>query len=279
MSDDLLAGGEAADNQTPETPTDDGIDHGPPPATAQYPEWVPPEFHAPEKRAELLQALSIDTGKQLPTERPENLPEKFWDDERGLQLDKLVKSYGELEKKLGTKAAPVPEAYEVKLPDGVELPDGEPLSEADVELFKELGLGNEQAQKLVDHFWSQVMPMVAEQQTNLEITKLAAAWNFEVGDEGPPAEFKERLGAVRQWAESNLPKEVVDNLRKSASGVQALWAMMQNKVAPANTNGGVSSKTDAELQAMVNDPRYWDPANDAYRQSVQAEFERRAGRG
>lgn len=276
MSDDLLAGGDTPDNQAPETTPD--VNPGPPPANSQYPEWVPAEYHAPDKRGELLQALSIDLGKQLPTERPDFIPEKFWDPEHGLQLDKLGKSYGELEKKLGSKAVPVPEAYEVKLPEGVELPDGEALSEADVELFKELGLGNEQAQKLVDHFWSQVMPMLAEQQTELETTKLASAWGFEIGDEGPPAEFRQRLGAVRQWAESNLPKDVVDHLRKSASGVQALWSMMQNKVAPANASGMVSGKSDAELQAMVNDDRYWDPGNEAFRQEVQKEIQRRAGK-
>ena len=46
------------------------------------------------------------------------------------------------------KAKGVPEKYELKAPEGMELDDG--LIEASTPIFKEIGLTNEQAQKLVD---------------------------------------------------------------------------------------------------------------------------------
>lgn len=278
MADDLLAGDNADNQAAPppaDTPAEPPIDQGPPPSAVQYPEWVPGQFHAPEKRGELLQALGIDVGKQLPSERPDFIPEKFWDAEQGLQLDKLGKSYVELEKKLGAKAPPVPESYEIKLPEGVELPEGtDALTEDDVALFKELGLGNEQAQKVIDHLWAQVIPVLAEQQGVVERTKLAGMW--EMKPDAP--EFEQRRAAVREWAESNLPHEVVDNLRRSSSGVHALWVMMQNKVAPGGAPAP-STKTDAEIQAMMDDPRYWQEGQDAYRAEVEAAVRARAKRG
>lgn len=286
MSDDLLAG-DSADNQdaplpeeqTPETQqaAEDDFVKGPEPSGVRYPDWVPGEYHDPAKRGELFNALGLKEGQVLPGERPDYVPEKFWND-NGLALDKFAKSYTELEKKLGGKAPDKPEppeTYEVKPPEGVDLgEDGEFLSEEDVALFKELGLDNDGAQKVADHYWSQVLPVLAEKQTELETQKLSADWKVKPDSD----EFKQRLGQVRQWAESNLPEDVVGHLRKSASGVQALWSMMQNKVAPASTDGGqLSGKTDEELQAMVNDDRYHDPSNEAYRAQVQQEFQKRYG--
>lgn len=288
MSDDLLAEGAAPDdNQAAEAPTGeeaptlqqdgDTLDKGPPASDVQYPQWVPSEFQAPEKRGELFNALGLKEGQVLPSERPDFVPEKFWTD-NGLALDKFAKSYTELEKKLGSKApekGEPPESYEVKPPEGVDLgEDGEFLSEEDVALFKDLGLDNDGAQKVADHYWNQVVPMLAEKQTELETQKLSTDWNVKPDSD----EFKQRLGEVRQWAESNLPEEVTGHLRKSASGVQALWSMMQNKVAPATSDGsGVQAKTDAELQQMINSDAYWDPANEHTRRQVQQEFEKRFG--
>jgi len=287
MSDDLLAEGAEApatdDNQAteeqateaPET-TETEVQAGPPPSDTQYPEWVPSEFKSPEKRGELFNALGLKEGQVLPNERPEFIPEKFWGDD-GLQLDKMAQSYTELERRLssGDKAAPeVPEQYEVRLPEGVDLgEDAEPLSEEDQALFKELGLNNEGAQKLTEHFWNSVMPVLAEKQTELETQKVASEWGLQPDSE----EYKQRLGQVRHWAESNLPEEVTSHLRKSASGVQAMWSMMQNKVAPASSDSAVAGKTDAELQQMIQDPKYWDPANEHFRNEVQKEYQKRFG--
>jgi hypothetical protein len=46
-------------------------------------------------------------GTTAKPERPEDVPEKFWDAEQGaLRVDALLKSYRELEKKLSARFAP-----------------------------------------------------------------------------------------------------------------------------------------------------------------------------
>lgn len=61
-----------------------------------------------------------------PSARPDNVPEKFWDAEKGaLNADALLASYGELEKKLGAGATAAPESG-TTLPSDANTPnDGE----------------------------------------------------------------------------------------------------------------------------------------------------------
>jgi len=284
MSDesDLLAVSD--DNpQGEQAPVEDAapdFDAGPPPSDKAYPDWVPSEFHAPEKRQELLDAIGVKA--ERPTGRPEGLPDKFWKDDAGVNVEGLAKSYSELEKKLHQGKTQAPEKYEVKAPEGMELGEGETLlSEADETLFRDLGLNNDQAQQLTEHFWSNVVPMLAEQQGELELTKLANAWDIKLGDTGvkESTELSNRLAQLKQWGNANLPDDVMAHLKRSSSGVQALWAMMQAKAGMPRGDAPQQQKDKTEIDAMINDDQYWDPGpkGDAYRKQVEQHVNRRGG--
>jgi len=196
-------------------------------------------------------------------ERPEWLPEKFKTPED------LAKSYKELERKLGQPRNPVPEKYELKL--GEDLAE---LGEDDIAFFKEQKLSNDQAQAVLNYAIEQLAPELQKMSVEVETTRLASSWNMEAGSEA----FKERLGKLNQWAGKNLPEEAVTSLRSSAQGVQALWSMMQAGIAAGapGTGAPTSGKSKAELQSMVNDPRYW--TDQGFREQVEAEFRRSTGR-
>lgn len=50
---------------------------------------------------------TTSTAETAPPSRPDHIPEKFWDAEKGaVRVDDLAKSYGELEKKFGGQAKP-----------------------------------------------------------------------------------------------------------------------------------------------------------------------------
>src|SRR3954451_9246070 len=78
-------------------------------------------------------------GGAIRAQRPENVPEKFWDnDAGGLRADALLKSYMELERKLGTSgrepepepvsgAAAAPEPNEVVAEQVADAPEPTPL--------------------------------------------------------------------------------------------------------------------------------------------------------
>lgn len=223
-----------------------------------------PEAEEPEVTVDEQGNRFDKDGNALPpeeetaAERPEWLPEKFKSPED------LAKSYAELEKKLGERNE-IPETYELTYGD-----QQVPLEEDDVEFFKEVGLSNEQAQKVYSQLMDTVVPELQKARTETEVTKLSSAWNMDTGS----VQFKERMGKLSAWAKNNMPEEAVSHLRSSAEGVQALWSMMQANLqtgAPPS-GGGNARKTQAELQDMVKDPRYG--VEEGYTQQVEKEFAR-----
>lgn len=206
-----------------------------------------------------------------PASRPEGLPEKFQ------TMDEFVQAYNEMGKKIRDKfnlpegyespdqlleefnqlkeSASPPEQYEIKLPEGPA-----ELSEADVALFKELGLPNEKVQKLVDYVVKEVAPEVREARADAERDRLAATWNM--SKEAP--DFVDRLTAIKQWADQNLPETVVKELSTTASGVRALFNLMQAGYEKRATPGRQEQSTPGfglvDIQSRVNDDRYWNDA-------------------
>lgn len=243
---------------------------GPDPTASPLPDWVPTEYQDPDQREALLKAIGVENAPEPVTERPEWLPEKFWSDEDGMRVDALAKSYNELQTKLGKAAEGPPEKYEVELPDGVELEDGvEVLSEEDEAVFKELGLTNDQAQKLVGHFWESVVPLIAEKQAELEHQKLVQEWGFETADQDA---YRQRLGAIKEWGEANLPKEALDSMKGSSDGIKALYSMMTNRMTPAGESAPAAPDL-GELEDIINSDEYWQEGNEGMRAKVQAQYE------
>lgn len=81
-------------------------------------------------------------------ERPDDVPEKFWDKEKGeLRTDDVLKSYKELEKTLKEKGKLPPDAYEFTETFG--LPDEEIKQYS--EFAKETGLTNAQAEAVMKY--------------------------------------------------------------------------------------------------------------------------------
>ncbi|NJN71289.1 MAG: hypothetical protein HC801_14150, partial [Nitrospira sp.] len=118
-----------------------GVDAGDP--------QVAEDAHAPILESEALQ-------------RPSDVPEKFWDAERGeLRADALVKSYVELERKLGGFAENAPPAN----PEDYQISVGSELVASDLEVNKRLhaaGFSQEQAQVVYDLAAERLPPMIAE---------------------------------------------------------------------------------------------------------------------
>lgn len=187
-------------------------------------------------------------------ERPPWLPEKFKTPED------LAKSYRELEKKLSEyseklKNIEPPEEYQLAVPDGIEI--GEPLLEA----FKEAGLTNDQAQKMVEVFANTVLPEVQKVQAEAMIAQLSSVWGVDA------ATVKTRLENLKQWAEVVFDPTAVHMFGRSVEGIQLLEQLYnkfgyQTPAAPAK-KGELSQE---EIDALVADPRF--DTDELYRQRV-----------
>jgi len=201
----------------------------------------------------------VDTPEN-PDARPEWLPEKFKTPEE------LVKAYNEMGSKIREKTEP-PEQYEVKLEDGSDVE----LTESDVEVFKDVGLNNEQAAKLTNYFYESVVPNLMEAKADIEKQRLSLEWNMDANSN----EFTQQLAQVKSWANQNLPESVVTELSRTANGVATMTQLMEQG-AKSHRAVGESSQPrpdKTQLMEMMNDQRYWNGDED-YREYVRQQFER-----
>ena len=100
-------------------------------------------------------------------ERPDDFPTKFWDEKEGPDIENLVKSYNNLEKKLSEGRPKAPETYDVSPLEGVV--EDDPLLKDYTSWAKENGVSQEAfidlAKKFVD------MGYQSEQDSKMDIEK------------------------------------------------------------------------------------------------------------
>ncbi len=206
-------------------------------------------------------------------ERPGEVPEKFWDPERGeIRTEALLKSYAELERRL-SRSLPIPEGEEKEAavarlrralgwpetPEGYEITPPHPALEPDPELNRRLheaGFTNEQAQLVYELAAEKVLPAVDEVVGTLmaEREREKLAHHF-----GGEESFARIAREIRSWAEAHLEPEVYETLSSSYQGVLTLHQMMQAqepRVVGEPGSGSVALDED-QLYEMMRDPRYW----------------------
>jgi hypothetical protein len=111
--------------------------------------------------------------------RPTEIPEKFWDAERGeLRIDALLKSYRELERRLSQRMMPPGddadeddrrrwrEAHDIPDgPDGYEIEVHDELTGPDLDVNRKLfeaGFSRKQVQLVYDLASERLLPLIAE---------------------------------------------------------------------------------------------------------------------
>jgi len=206
------------------------------------------------------------------TERPVEVPEKFWDAAtRTIRVDALLKSYKELERRLSQRAGPpmrdaapeevarwriamgvpeTPEAYDIRAPHA--------LCCADVEVNRRLHAAhftNDQAQLVYELAAERLLPLIAEAAAEFEADRQRQKLHAHFGGEERYRKVAQQLAA---WGRVNLPPPVLEALSTTAEGVLALEQMMR-KGEPAlqRETSAPQPESEAELRAMMRDPRYW----------------------
>ena len=153
------------------------------------------------------------------TERPENVPEKFWDAESNtVKHDDVLKSYTELEGKFGAFTG-APEEYAVGISEelkeqGVELDADDPMVETAIEFAKEVGMNQEGFSKMLDLYATMEL---AKQTAETEAT------NADIASLGDNAD--RRLNNLSQWATKNLPEDLVEGFKDAAVSADSVKAM------------------------------------------------------
>ena len=212
------------------------------------------------------------------------IPKKFQNPDGTVNIDSLIKSYSELEKKIGTmvsvpkddtdnvarekfnRAIGVPESAD-DYPNNA-LFDDESIKQK----FHDIGLTSNQVEQIysvAEEFLSPVLGELfsAKNETN-EISKLE---NFFGGKE----KMNEALIAINAFGEKFLPHDAFESLCSSAQGIQGVYHMMQSMEPHVETNVGEHENlTDADLRRMMRDPKYWRDADPEYVRKIENGFKK-----
>ena len=246
---------------------------------------------APTDAPEVIDALA----EPAPADRPADVPEKFWDDEVGaVRVDALVKSYLELERKLGAgrretepqpdteaEMPPVPEAEPLLAmepsaePEAWEIAAPHPLIEPDGELNEQLrsaGFSQGQAQLVYDLAAQRLLPVIQDALGEIEAQQQLERLQRHFG--GADA-WSHTARQLKSWATSHLDPAIHETLASSYEGVLALHQMMR-ATEPELLAGGepAPALSEAALVEMVRDPRYWRQRDPEFIARVTAGFKR-----
>ena len=207
--------------------------------------------------------MTDDLPGQTKATIPDGLPEKFWDETaNSVRVDSLIKSYGELERKLGTPTAPDipdrPDDYEIAV-EGSEL-----QADADVNArLHQAGFSRDQARLVYQLANEKLMPlltgMAEEHQAEAQIEHLQSHF-------GGPEKWRETSRQLQIWGRANLADDVYEVLSGSEDGVLTLHRLMQSGepgIGAGAGAGAAGGDSERSVKEMMNDPRYWrhrDPA-------------------
>tara|TARA_Y100000310_G_scaffold291453_1_gene319417 strand:+ start:6595 stop:7548 length:954 start_codon:yes stop_codon:yes gene_type:complete len=245
-----------------------------------------------------------DKGGDL-AERPEHVPEQFWDKDKGeVRIEALTKSYEDLRKEANRlredkgkgAALETPEAYlegftlsttrgegdEAQTLDRVrKFNADDPALLAFAKVAKKLGLSKDEFDTGLTDFLFDINAMLpAPIDLDSEREKLGGKETAAVTI-GTNKRWLKNLQTSGEINEAELGRGIA--LCSDALGVQLIDKLRtMTGEAPIPLRGGIvpdGAKSKAELEAMIADPLYRDPGakGDAYREKVDEEYKKSVG--
>ena len=214
----------------------------------------------------------------------DKVPEKFLNEDGTLNADALMKSYSELERKIGTmitvptdgcdesvrarfnRAIGVPETSD-------EYPTNEIFDDENLKnKFHEIGLTSTQVEKIYDIANEFLAPVISDlYNTQNEKNALAELKNFFGGTE----KMNEALRAVDAFGKKFLPADAFDELCSSPQGIQGIYRMMQSMEPNVETEKNeIKNLTDSDLRRMMRDPKYWRDGDAEYIRKIENGFKK-----
>lgn len=214
----------------------------------------------------------------------EKIPEKFLNEDGTLNTDALLKSYSELEKKIGTMIS-VPDANAdadtrarfnraIGVPNSAsEYPANTMFDDDSLrEKFFEIGLTSSQVEKIyqiAEEFLTPVLSELFDMQN--ETSAINELKNFFGDDE----KMRDALRAINAFGERYLPRDAFDAMCATPQGIRAVYAMMQSMEPCIETDDGTSKNlTDDMLRRMMRDPKYWRDQDPEYVRKIENGFKK-----
>lgn len=214
----------------------------------------------------------------------EKIPDKFLNKDGSLNEDALLKSYNELEKKIGTMVSvPTSDSDEttqrrffraIGVPESSdEYPHNEFFDDENVRSeFHKIGLTNNQVAKIYNIAEEYLSPVLSEifsaQQESNAISELRKFF-------GSDEKMHDALIEIKSFGERFLPADAFNELCASAQGIQGVYKMMQSVEPHVETvTGDIKNLTDDDLRRMMHDPKYWRDHDAEYIRKIENGFKK-----
>ena len=214
----------------------------------------------------------------------DKVPEKFLNEDGTLNTDSLLKSYNELEKKIGTMVS-IPNSESdnatrerfnraIGVPDDAsQYPTNDMFDDESVrQKFREIGLTCnqvEQIYKIANEYLSPVLSELFSIQN--ETNAIAELKNFFGGTE----KMNDALHAIDAFGNKFLPHDAFDALCSTPQGIQGIYKMMQSMEPHIETQKNEQENlTDDDLRRMMRDPKYWRDADPEYVRKIENGFKK-----
>lgn len=222
------------------------------------------------------------------TERPDHIPEKFWNDGK-VDVDGVLKAYTELEKKLSTPAEPSPTTPE-ETPAAEDNASAEETAEATpkafdynaaMEEFARDGALSEATMKTLE------AAGIPKEAVDMFIAGAEAQANAQIAELQNMVGGEEEYGRMLSWAATNMTqaeqdaydKALISGQETAKFAIRGLQAKYQDAVGKegnflkpdSQPIGSDTYQSKAQMMADMRDPRYGtDPA---FRAEVQRKLE------
>ena len=209
--------------------------------------------------------------EEIAFERPEYFPEKFWNDDEGPDLENLVKSYTELQKKFSQGQHKVPDEYDQSVFTQAGIPEDDELYSTYRDWAKTHGVSQAAFNELAGKFI---------EMAGAESDQAAISHKEEYEKLGPNADAT--IKSMTTWAQSLVNKGVWGGddfeefkiMAGTAQGMRALQKVRSyygDKPIPVDVGPVDGAPSKEELSAMVSKPEY--QTDPAFRAKVEKAFE------
>lgn len=214
----------------------------------------------------------------------EQIPEKFLDEKGELNTSALVKSYCELEKKIGSMiSVPNDESDEsakqkfnhaIGVPDNAnEYPTNDLFDDESVRnKFHEIGLTSKQVEQIysiAEEFLQPTLKNLFELQN--QTNAINELKNFFGGTE----KMNDAMREINAFGEKYLPASAFEELCATPQGIQGIYKMMQSFEPTVLTDKNVTENlSDDMLRDMMRDPKYWRDQDPEYVRKIENGFKK-----
>ncbi len=214
----------------------------------------------------------------------QKIPEKFQNQDGSVNVEALMKSYSELEKKMGNMVSipnddsdkTVREKFyrAIGVPQNAnDYPSNNLFDDESIkQKFHDIGLTKHQVEQIYSVAEEFLSPVIADlfsmKNENTEMSKLEKFF-------GSREKMNDALNAINTFGEKFLPRDAFESLCESAAGIQGIYQMMQSVEPHINTNGDAHENlTDADLRRMMRDPKYWRDQDPEYVHKIENGFKK-----